>query len=146
RIPLLIFEPGRDTGMDIHDYTSAVDVLSTLSYVTGHKTPEWEEGIVMPPYAATNPDSNRNIYVVQAIDNPQNAPLTEASTVVIKENYKLHYYFGYPETGNVEIVKLFDIKSDPDEMIDLYSSKKGTALELLDELKRKLKEVNEPYL
>jgi arylsulfatase A-like enzyme len=146
RIPLMIFEPGRDTGMDIYENTSAIDVLPTLSHVTGHNAPDWCEGAVLPPYATTQPDSDRNIYVVQAIDNLQNAPLTEASTTLVKENYKLHYYFGYPEAQNDEIVKLFDIRSDPDELVDLYSSKKGIALELLNELKRKLKEVNEPYL
>ncbi|HXQ38950.1 MAG TPA: hypothetical protein VN843_33420, partial [Anaerolineales bacterium] len=126
--------------------TSAVDVLPTLSHVTGHNRPAWGEGAVLPPYATTQPDPDRNIYVVQAIDNPQNAPLTEASTVLIKENYKLHYYFGYPEAQQAELVNLFDIKSDPEELVDLYSSKKGVARELLDELKRKLREVNEPYL
>jgi hypothetical protein len=64
----------------------------------------------------------------------------------VKENYKLHYYFGYPEAGNAELVKLFDIQSDPEELIDLSASKKGIARELLDELKRKLRAVNEPYL
>ena len=146
RIPLMIFEPGRDTGLDIHEHTSAIDVLPTLSHVTGHSTPQWGEGVVLPPYAATQPDPNRNIYVVQAIHNSPNDPLTEASITLTKERYKLHYYFGYPEAGNAELVKLFDIKSDPDELVDLYSSKKGIALELFDELKRKLKEVNEPYL
>jgi arylsulfatase A-like enzyme len=142
----MIFEPGRDTGMDIHEYTSAIDVLPTLSHVTGHSIPQWGEGAVLPPYRTTSPDSDRNIYVVQAIDNSPIAPLTEASITLTKERYKLHYYLGYPEAGNAELVKLFDIKSDPDELVDLYSSKKGIALELLDELKRKLKEVNEPYL
>lgn len=146
RIPLLIFEPGQETGIDIHEYTSAVDVLPTLSHVTGHSVPDWGEGAVLPPYATTPPDSDRNIYVVQAIDNLPNAPLTEASITLTKERYKLHYYFGYPEAQNGELVKLFDIQSDPDELVDLYSSKRGIALELLDELKRKLKEVNEPYL
>ena len=146
RIPLMIFEPGRDTGLDIHNYTSAIDLLPTLSHVTGHSIPEWGEGIVLPPYATTQPDSDRNIYVVQAIDNSPNAPLTEASITLTKERYKLHYYVGYPEAGNAELVKLFDIQSDPEELVDLSSSKQGIALELLNELKRKLKEVNEPYL
>jgi len=43
-------------------------------------------------------------------------------------------------------VKLFNIKSDPEELVDLYPSKKGLALELLNELKGKLAEVNKPYL
>ena len=146
RIPLMIFEPGRETGTDIYDDTSAVDVLPTLTHVTGLPSPDWGEGFVLPPYAATPPDSNRNIYVVQAIDNSPSAPLTEASTTLIKGNYKLHYYFGYPEVGKAEIVKLYDLQSDPDELVDLSSSKSGIARELLDELKRKVKEVNEPYL
>ena len=146
RIPLLIFEPGRETGTDIHEYTSAVDLLPTLTHITGLNTPEWGEGIVLPPYTTTPPDADRNIYVVQAIDNSPTAPLTEASTALIKDNYKLHYYFGYPEAGNAEIVKLFDIQSDPEELVDLSLSKRGITLELLDELKSKLKEVNEPYL
>ncbi|HLE92068.1 MAG TPA: hypothetical protein VI753_13040, partial [Anaerolineales bacterium] len=82
----------------------------------------------------------------QAIDNAQYASLTQASTVLVKEDYKLHYYFGYPETTEGELVKLFDIKSDPEELIDLYPSKKGVASELLNELKDKLAEVNKPYL
>ena len=144
RIPLMIFEPGRQVGADVHEYTSAVDVLPTLAHLAGQRTPDWTEGVVLPPYAATTP--NRNVYVVQAIDNAQYASLTQASTVLVKEDYKLHYYFGYPETTEGELVKLFDIKSDPEELMDLYPSKKGVASELLNELKDKLAEVNKPYL
>jgi arylsulfatase A-like enzyme len=131
-------------GADIHEYTSAVDVLPTLAHLTGQKTPDWTEGLVLPPYATTA--SNRNVYVVQAIDNAPDAVLTQASTVLAKENYKLHYYFGYSEVPEGELVKLFDIKSDPEELVDLYASKNGLAMELLDELKGKLAEVNKPYL
>jgi hypothetical protein len=84
--------------------------------------------------------------MVQAIDNAQYAPLKQASTVLVKENYKLHYYFGYPEAPEGELVKLFDIESDPEELVDLYLSRKGIAMELLNELKAKLAEVNKPYL
>jgi hypothetical protein len=84
--------------------------------------------------------------VIQAIDNPQNAALKQASTVLVKEDFKLHYYFGYPELPENELVKLFDIKSDPEELVDLYPSKKELAVDLLNELKAKLAEVNKPYL
>lgn len=144
RIPLLIFEPGRQVGTDIHEYTSAVDVLPTLAHLTGQPTPSWTEGVVLPPYATPNP--NRNVYAVQAIDNAQYASLTQASTVLVKEDYKLHYYFGYPEAPEGELARLFDIKSDPEELVDLYPTKKELARELLDELKSKLVEVNKPYL
>ena len=146
RIPLLIFEPGRQNRQDVYDDTSAVDVLPTLTHLTGQKAPHWTEGNILPPFA--EPDLNRNIYTVQAIDNPQYAPLTQASTVLVKENYKLHYYFGYPELSNSdgEEVRLFDTKADPEELVDLSSSRKGIASELLNTLKNKLTEVNKPYL
>jgi arylsulfatase A-like enzyme len=144
RIPLMIFEPGRQVGADVYEYTSAVDVLPTLAHLTGQESPNWTEGVILPPYAAIPP--NRNVHVVQAIDNAPDAALTQASTVLVKENYKLHYYFGYPEAPGGELVKLFDIKSDSEELIDLISSKKGMAMELLNELKGKLAEVNKPYL
>lgn len=146
RIPLMIFEPGRQVGADIHEYTSAVDVLPTLAHLTGQETPSWTEGLVLPPYATTDLIQNRSLYVVQAIDNAQDAALTQASTVLVKENYKLHNYFGYPEAPESGLVKLFDIKSDPEELVDLSASKNGLALELLTELQGKLTEVNKPYL
>ena len=146
RIPLMIFEPGRETGMDIYEFTSAIDLLPTLTHLTGQKIPDWSEGVVLPPYRNANPDVNRNLYVLQATEAPQYAPFTVASTTLVRENYKLHYYFGYSQLPEGELVKLFDIEADAEEMVDLYASKKETAAELLNELKAKLKEVNEPYL
>jgi arylsulfatase A-like enzyme len=146
RIPLMIFEPGRQNGMDVHTVTSAVDVLPTLTYLAGEPAPSWTEGVVLPPFASTDQTANRNIYIARATENDANAPLTMASTIVVRENYKLHFYFGYPEVPTQGLVRLFDIKSDPEEMIDLAQSKPDTASELLNELKSKLKQVNEPYL
>jgi choline-sulfatase len=145
RVPLLIFEPGRQSKKDIYEYTSVVDLLPTLTHLTGQKDPAWTEGKVLPPYSSADQNANRNLYVIQAIDNAPNAPLTQVSTVLVRENYKLHYYFGYPELPQGEQVKLFDIKSDPEELVDLYSSKRETASELFNQLKSKLVEVNKPY-
>jgi arylsulfatase A-like enzyme len=146
RIPLIVFEPGRQVGTNVYESTSAVDLLPTLTHLTGRENPDWSEGALLPPYAGNNRQLNRHVYVVQAIDNPHSAPLTQASIVLIKEDYKLHYYLGYPETPEGELVKLFDLKSDPEELVDLYASKKGIASDLLEELKSKLAEVNKPYM
>lgn len=143
QIPLMIFEPGRTEGVDVYEYTSAVDIVPTLTYLTGQASPAWTEGIVLPPF--TPAAANRNVFTVQAIDSDPNAPLTQASVSLVRENYKLHYYFGYDENNREDIVKLFDIQSDPEEMTDLARTKKGIADELLDDLKTKLAEVNEPY-
>ncbi len=83
---------------------------------------------------------------MRASHNAEDAPLTQASTILVKDDYKLHYYFGYPEVSADGLVRLFNLKSDPEEMMDLYSSKKGIAAELLNELKGQLQKVNEPYL
>jgi arylsulfatase A-like enzyme len=146
RIPLLIFEPGRATGMDITAPTSAVDVLPTLAYVTGHALPDWTEGIVLPPYGPSNADPNRGVYALRASENGQFAPLTSASTMLVKGRHKLLYFFGYPKLGTEALVKLFDIQADPEELVDLSSSKPEIAAELLGELKSKLREVDQPYL
>lgn len=146
RIPLMIFEPGREAGMDIHTATSAVDVLPTLAHLTGENIPNWTEGIVLPPFTSTDQSAVRNVYLMRANNNDQYTPLSIASTMLVKENYKLHYYFGYPEIPPDGLVRLFDIKSDAEELVDLSTAKREVASELLNELKAKLTEVNQPYV
>jgi arylsulfatase A-like enzyme len=146
RVPLLVFEPGRKVGVNIYTSTSAIDVLPTLMQVTGQKIPDWTEGVVLPPYAPTDPDPNRSIYALQAYYNDQYAPLTQVTVALIKGRYKLIYYLGYAKAKQDEVVLLFDLESDPDELVDLYSSKPDVAENLLAELKAKLAEVNKPYL
>lgn len=144
RVPLMIFEPGRKTGMDIHQNTSAVDVLPTLTHVTNQPFPDWVEGIPLPPYGSET-GSTRNIFTVRANKNGQYDPLTQASVMMVKDNYKLHYYFGYSLLPEMQQVKLFDLKDDPEELNDLSTSKKNLADALLDEVMAKLDEVNKPY-
>ncbi len=146
RIPLMIFEPGRQTGMDIQSPTSAVDVLPTLAHVTGHATPDWTEGTVLPPYDGASPDPSRSIYVVRAAKNDPSAPVTRASTMLLKDNYKLLYFFGYQQKGVDELVRLYDVAADPEELVDLSARESDITAELLRQLKAKLKQVNQPYL
>ena len=70
-----------------------------------------------------------------------------ATTALIKGQYKLMYFFGYEELGGIgsERIELYDIENDPEELNDLYTTKRETSAELLNELKAKIAEVNEPY-
>ena len=145
RIPLMIFEPGRQTRMDVHASTSAIDLLPTLLHVTGQQPAPWTEGVVLPPFSDTYSSSDRNIYVLEAKRSAKYAPFTVATTTLIKENYKLMYFFGYDGLGGEERVELYDLANDPEELKDLYSTKPETGKELFVELKAKLSEVNEPY-
>jgi arylsulfatase A-like enzyme len=144
RIPLMVFEPGRQTGLDIWTPTSAADVLPTLAHVTGRPVPAWTEGTVLPPFA--EPDPARSVFVVRAARNDPAAPLTKASTSIVRGNYKLLYFFGYPQEGIDEMVKLYDLQADPDELTDLSKSQPDTADELLNELKGRIVEKNRPYV
>jgi arylsulfatase A-like enzyme len=147
RVPLVIFEPGQKTRIDVHTPTSAIDVLPTMLHVTGHQIPEWIEGEILPPYRPTEIDPERSVYVVRANDNGQFEPLNRrASLVIVKGRYKLLYYFGYKERGIDELIKLYDIEADPEELVDLYVSHRNIAEELFKELKSKLDEANQPYL
>ncbi len=146
RVPLLIFEPGKRTRRDIYANTSAVDLLPTFLHLTGQKQADWGEGNVLPPYSPGGSDTDRSVYAVQARKNDQYEPITNATVTLVKGQYKLIYFFGYEELGfGEERIELYDLHADPEEMNDLYVSKRETADELLNELKRKLAEANKPY-
>jgi choline-sulfatase len=145
RVPLVIFEPGRTTRQDVYSNTSTVDVLPTLLHITGQKPADWSEGTLLPPFS-TAQDAERSIYVLQARKNAKYGPITEATTALIKGQYKLMDFIGYSELGaQGERTELYDIKNDPEELNDLSTAKRETTTELLNELKQKLAEVNQPY-
>ena len=147
RVPLMIFEPGRKSRLDITTPTSAIDLLPTLLRITGQQNAGWAEGVLLPPYSQVPPNTDRSIYILEAGHNKQYAPLTVATTALIKESYKLMYFSGYEEIGGPdgERIELYDLKNDPEELNNLSSTKPATRDELLNEVKQKLAEVNEPY-
>jgi arylsulfatase A-like enzyme len=145
RVPLIIFEPGRESGMEIVTPSSSVDVLPTMAQVTGHAIPGWTEGLVLPPFAAEGAASDRGIYAVQARKSRQTAPLTRATITLLKGPYKIIYYMGYVELGVDEMVKVFDTLGDPEELVDLASTHPGLTADLLAELKISLVRSDAPY-
>jgi arylsulfatase A-like enzyme len=145
-IPLMIFEPGRKTRLEIQALTSAVDLLPTLLHVTGQSPADWTEGMVLPPYSSSYPNEDRSVFALEARTNKKYAPLTVATTILLKGQYKLIYFFGYDELAGRERIELYDIRADPEEMNDLSISKRETTNEMLNELKEKLAEKNKPYL
>ena len=146
-IPLLIFEPGRSSRLDVYTPTSAVDVLPTLLHVTGQKAADWGEGLVLPPFGEANSDPDRSLYALQARSTARHAPITEATIMNVKGRHKLVYYFGYKRLELVgERIELYDLESDPEELNNLYTPQNEIGAELLREIKSKLTETNKPYL
>jgi hypothetical protein len=66
--------------------------------------------------------------------------------MLVKGRYKLLYFFGYEDRGVQDLVKLFDLEVDPEEMNDLSLDQRDVTAEMLAELKSKLAQVNRPYL
>jgi len=147
RIPLMIFEPGRTERLDINNNTSAVDIMPTLSHISGHTPPSWTEGQILPPFSEpSNIDwTNREIYTLEAQKNDQSDPLSIFTLSVRKGDFKLIYSFGYEELQGGEMIELYNIAKDPEELVDLSKSLPERTKELLEIAKRKMDEVNLPY-
>ena len=147
QVPLIIFEPGRMEKLDVHSPTSSIDILPTLLHVTNQPEVSWGEGLILPPFSDQNPSRARNIYSLRAKKNGKYSPLTIGTIVLHKEDYKLMYFMGYEQLSvEGERIELYNIKNDPEELNDLSSPKRETTAELLNVLKKKLAEVDEPYL
>jgi arylsulfatase A-like enzyme len=142
QIPLVISRPGQNEREDVYLPTSCVDLIPTLLHLSDQTIPDWCEGNVMPPFKQ---DSNLNtIFSVEAKSNPKYAPLTKATFSVLRDDYKLIHYTGYG--GNVPEFELFDVANDPEELEDLFASRKLVSAELIDLLRSKIVTVNQPYL
>lgn len=144
---MLIFEPGRLRREDVYTPTSAIDVLPTLMHLTGQEIPVWIEGGGMPPYSQIPPDPEEGVFALQARRTNEGSPIYRGTVMLVKDGYKMMYYFGYEEMAEMgEMIELFDIEIDPEELNNLATTQKGLADQYLGEIKQKMTEVNKPYL
>jgi arylsulfatase A-like enzyme len=84
--------------------------------------------------------------VLEARQNRKYAPLSVAVAALIRGQYKLMRFFGYNVLQGDERFELYDLKKDPEEFHNLLTEKRDTASTLLNELKAKLAEVDQPFL
>lgn len=143
-VPLLISKPGQRQRVDVHTRTSCVDLLPTMLQVTGQPVPHWCEGEILPTFGDREPDGERSLFALEAKSNPKQGPLTKATMMVSKDRYKLTRYLGYKD--GEDKYELYDLENDPEELVNLYASRKPEAADLQNELREKLQEVNRPYL
>jgi len=144
RVPLVIFNPGQTDRRDVFEKTSALDLMPTLSHLTGHQIPDWSQGHILPPY--TDKTSERDIVIMDSRNNEKNAPIETGSFTLIRGPYKMMYFVGYAELDGGEYVELYNIDADPEEINDLSSTKPDITIEMLQTIKAKLAEVNKPYI
>ena len=144
-VPLLISAPGQRIRKDEYSPTSSVDILPTLLHITGKEIPDWCEGGLLPGFGGVE-NFERVDYGLQAKINPAFAPITKATVGMIKGQYKLIHYMGYSSPAYADAYELYDLKNDPEELNDLYSSGQAMVQELQAEMEEKIDQVNEPFL
>jgi arylsulfatase A-like enzyme len=146
QVPLIIFEPGRNTRMDIYTPTSAVDILPTLLHINGKEIPGWCEGQILPPFSGKPQESDRSVFAIEAKKNKRYKPISTGTIMIAKNQYKLTNYFGYKELkGRGPLFELYDILNDPEEMTNLTESHADLANDLYDELMAELRAADAPY-
>jgi arylsulfatase len=137
RIPLVIFAPGQDSRVDIYERTNAIDVLPTLMQNTGQAIPDWAEGSVLPPFASLPAD--RPIINLRGKGIENGKPIHKGSVMLIRDEYKLFYIFGFDtDLEGGELIELYNLEDDPEEMNNLASSRSELVDDLLAELKPQL--------
>ena len=86
------------------------------------------------------PVRGRAIYALEAKNNRKTGPLTEATLVLIKDQYKLIHYFGYE--ASEDWYELFDVVNDPEERTNLYQADDPLSTTLRQELLAQLDAIN----
>ncbi len=148
QVPLLIFGPGQTERQDVYEYTSSADLLPTLLHLAGRPEhiPAWTDGEVLPPYRPRPAGGSRDIFAVQSPIAVPRHTMWIASTTIIRDPYKLIYYYGYPTIEDRgELIELYNLAEDPEEMVDLYAAEPEIAAELLGELRRRIEEADRDY-
>lgn len=146
QVPLLIFHPDQKKRIDVHNRTSALDLIPTLLHLTEHPIPTTTEGAVLPPFKTQEQNQDRSLYLVHADTTQVNKPIQVGTSMIIRENYKLMKYFGYPNNPDGKpYYEMYDLENDPEEMENIYSTKRSIGADLLHELDSKLEEADQLF-
>ena len=146
KVPLLVFPPGGHDRVDVYDNTSAIDLLPTLQHMTGQEIVGWAEGGILPPFSTTTSSSNHDVYAFHG-DTGMDGRITKGTAMLVRDNYKLIWYFGYDQLGeNKEMLELYNLDADPEELNNLHPAQSSLAADLLVDLKSKLNQAEDVYV
>ncbi|MBE0672449.1 MAG: sulfatase-like hydrolase/transferase [Anaerolineales bacterium] len=140
-IPLLISAPGQKNRQDVYAPTNAVDLLPTITQLTGGSKPDWAEGTFLPGLGGSE-DFERSTFSVEAKRVSAFGSLHIATVSMYKGTHKLIYYTGYEGADSFE---LYNLESDIEEMEDLYPAQPAIAKKLKEELLETFLQADKPY-
>jgi arylsulfatase A-like enzyme len=139
-VPLIIWRPGQRARRDVFAPTSCVDIVPTLLHVAGIQRPEWCEGELLPLSGDQEAAAGRAVYCLDAKGSSKFGPLTKRTVSLVRERYKIIHYLGHPKYDDV--YEMYDLNDDPQELRNIYSSRKGIASDLKALLSQKLVALN----
>jgi arylsulfatase A-like enzyme len=134
RVPAIVWGPGRiRADQRLAGLTAMMDLGPTVLELAGVPVPEWMEARSLLPALRGEPYPGRErVYAEHARDMILTG--TELMTMVRDESFKLVEFID-SEQG-----QLFDLRSDPDELVNLWESEAPTTVavkrRLLDEVAR----------
>jgi arylsulfatase A-like enzyme len=143
RIPLIVHAPGQARRDDVLAATSNIDLLPTLLSIAGKDIPAEIDGRVLPGLGGVV-DVDRPVFSMVAVDNSAFAPIKKAVITMRKHEYKLIAYLGYEKVESE--FELYNLESDPEELINLAGEEPTILASLKDELFDHLYEANKSFM
>ncbi len=137
-IPLIIKMPRSVKGKVIDSLVEQIDIAPTILNLAGIPVPQWMEGRALTPLFEDKSLEQRPVYSMQLIKNRSlgHDPITKGTIAVWDGDYKLIYYIEPQE------VLLFNLRTDPDEIRNIYEEQPETAKRLLNLINSQLSEAN----
>ena len=88
----------------------------------------------------------RPVFTQHLRRNAANRPVKHGSYSLVQGDYKLAYYQGWPQQqGLGELVELYNLKDDPQEMEDLSEVEKDRAGYMQELLEAEIKRADDPF-
>jgi len=135
RVPLLAYAPGYlDAGQVVEEVVANIDIAPTILDIAGVKSPEHFEGESMMLLVNGKEPANWRTELLYEYYWEFNYPQTPTTFALRTDNFKLIQYHGVWDTE-----ELYDIKNDPQEMVNLIDDDNYLEVRVL--LRKKLFEM-----
>lgn len=135
-IPLIIKEPDQSVGRVIDDLVEQIDISATILDFADIPVPSWMEGRSLLPLLSDEGLPARPAMSLFLHGNVTTDPITKGSIALWEGDYKLIRYL------EKDKFLMFNLKKDPDELINLFDKEPVVAQRLLDLIQSNLDKAN----
>jgi len=130
--------PDQNEGIILNNLTEQIDLPPTILSLANIPVPSWMEGRSLVPLLRSDELPLKHVYSMSFQNNPSiGGKITNGTIAVWENDYKLIHYLEKNKS------LLFNLKSDPDELNDLFDKEKETGQRLLALIQDNLRKANE---